>query len=225
MKLPITTKLSALFLGIFIAGCAYFPLRPGIGTIQSATGGGAFVRQSQNPQQASEQSYEKTSEVVLPGTNAGSILRTTERGTTHIGAAQKDTARDMAAKLGSLKSVVWVGLLVFLFGAASFVYPPVKLLVGGSVTTSAVITGSGLALIVLPSLLIGHELLILGVAFGAAGLYWFAHRHGSLAGALQALKDDAGKVIKKVESDFSAKPTPLVTPPVTQPVATPPPTV
>jgi hypothetical protein len=118
---------------------------------------------------------------------------------TVIGAAQKDTARDIAAKLGSLKGVVWVGILVFLFGATSFVYPPVKILVGGSTTTSAVITGAGLALIVLPSLLVGHELLILGVAVGAAGLYWFAHRHGSLAGELTALKSGASTLLNKIE--------------------------
>jgi hypothetical protein len=180
-----------------LAGCTYFPLRPGIGMIKSGADGGAYVRQSQNPQAESSQKFERTVETLQP-TN-GVVVRTTERGETHIGAAQKDTAREMAAKLGSLKGIVWIGVLVFLFGAASFVYPPIKLLVGGSVTTSAVITASGLALIVLPSLLVGHELLILGACAGAAGLYWFAHRHGSLAGALQALKDDAKVVVTKIE--------------------------
>jgi DNA-binding transcriptional LysR family regulator len=80
--------------------------------------------------------------------------------------------------------------LVFLFGAASFVWPPLKVLVGGSVTTSAVIAAAGLALIVLPSLLVGHELLILAVAAGAAGIYWFAHRHGNLKGVIDTLKEN-----------------------------------
>jgi hypothetical protein len=188
MKLKILAALALLGL----TGCGYFPLRPGVSRID---GTGAYVRQSQNPQQETVQKYERVTESVpagLPWTNSAlpnsTVLRVTEKGETHIGAAQKDTAREIGAKLGALKGVVIVGLLVFLFGAVSFVYPPVKILVGGSVTTSAVITGAGLALIVLPSLLVGHELLILAVAGGAAGLYWFAHRHGSLAGIVSTLK-------------------------------------
>jgi hypothetical protein len=169
-----------------LAGCAYFPLRPGIGMIKSGADGGAYVRQSQNPQSESSQKFERTVETLQP-TN-GVVLRTTERGETHIGAAQKDTAREVAAKLGSLRGIVWLGVLVFLFGAASFVYPPIKILVGGSVTTSAVITASGLALIVLPSLIVGNELLILGVCAGAAGLWWFSHRHGRLQGIVDSIK-------------------------------------
>lgn len=170
-----------------IAGCSYFPLRPGIGLIQSGPSGGAYVRQSQNPQAESTQKYERTTETIPAGlTNA--TVRITEKGETKIGAAQKDTAREMAAKLGSLKSVVWIGILVFLFGAASFVYPPLKIIVGGSATTSAVITAAGLALIILPSLIVGHELLILAVAGSIAGVYYFAHRHGTLKGIVETLK-------------------------------------
>ena len=94
----------------------------------------------------------------------------------------------MAAKLGSLKGVVWIGILVFLFGVASFVWPPLKIIVGGSVTTSAVIAAAGLALIILPSLLVGNEILILSICAGAAGIYFFAHRHGNLKGVIETLK-------------------------------------
>lgn len=181
-------KNKALLLGLaLLAGCSYFPLRPGIGMIKSGPEGGAYVRQSQNPQAESTQKYERTTETIPPGlTNA--TVRITERGETKIGAAQKDTAREVAAKLGSLKSVVWIGILVFLFGAVSFVYPPLKIIVGGSVTTSAVITAAGLALIVLPSLVVGHELLILAVAGAIAGVYFFAHRHGTLKGIVDSFK-------------------------------------
>jgi len=182
-------KLFALVSLIALTGCAYFPLRPGIGTI---TANGAYVRQSQNPQQASTQEFEKTTEFIP--TNGVGVVRTHEHGKTYIGAAQKDTAREVGAKLASLSIVVWVGLALAIFGAASFVYPPIKILVGGSVTTSAVLTASGVALIALPSLLVGHELLILSVGLGAAGLYWFAHRHGGLAGALAAAKADLEKL-------------------------------
>ena len=168
---------------LLLAGCTSFPLRPGVSRVDA---NGAYVRQSQNPQEGSKQIYEKSSETVLPGTT--NTIRTIERVETQIGAAQKDTAREIGAKLGALKGVVWVGVLVFLFGAASAFWPPLKLVVG-SVTTSVIIAVAGIALIVLPSLIVGHEILILGVAGGIAGLYWFAHRHGSLRGALDTLKE------------------------------------
>jgi hypothetical protein len=76
------------------------------------------------------------------------------------------------------------------------VYPPLKLLVG-SVTTSAVLAAAGLALIFLPSLLVGHELISLAIAAGGAGVYWFAHRHGSVTGQLAALKLDPSREEKK----------------------------
>lgn len=167
---------------MILAGCSVLPLRPGYSKVGN---GSAIVRQSQNPQEGSRQVYEK---VIESTTNSPStVIRSTERVETEIGAAQKDTARELGAKLGALKGVVWVGVLAFLFGAASAFYPPLKLVVG-SVTTSAVIAASGIALIILPSLVVGHEVLILGVAGGVSALYWFAHRHGTLRGALDALK-------------------------------------
>lgn len=153
------------------------PLAPGRASFRSENGSTYQVQQSQNPKTATTQKYERTKDG-------------TEKFETTIGAAQKDTAREVAAKLGSLKGVVWIGILVFLFGIASAVWPPLKVLVGGSVTTSAVIAAAGLALIVLPSLLVGHEILILAVSVGAAGIYWFAHRHGSLKGAIETLKEN-----------------------------------
>src|ERR1019366_6140002 len=35
---------------------------------------------------------------------------------TELGAAQKDTARELGAKLSSLKGIVWVGVGLFVFG-------------------------------------------------------------------------------------------------------------
>ena len=104
---------------------------------------------------------------------------------TELGAAQKDTARELGAKLSSLKGIVWVGVGLFVFGLASLVWPPLKVVIG-SVTTSAALTLGGLALMVLPSLIVGNELLILGgVAVGVGG--WFlAHRHGQLRGIVAA---------------------------------------
>ncbi len=175
-------RLSLLLSTLILAGCGVLPLRPGYSRV---TPQGAEVHQSQNPQSASKQIYEKSTETLLPGTT--NTVRTIERVETEIGAAQKDTAREIGAKLSSLKGVVWVGVLVFIFGAASAFYPPLKVVVG-SVTTSAILAVAGIALIVLPTVIVGHELLLIGGAAAVVGLYWFAHRHGSLRGALDTLK-------------------------------------
>jgi hypothetical protein len=112
-----------------------------------------------------------------------------EREETHaaaeLGAAQKDTAREMGAKLSSLKGIVWVGMGLFVFGLASLVWPPLKVIIG-SVTTSAALTLGGLALMVLPSLIVGNELLILGVVAVAVDGWFLAHRHGQLRGLVAA---------------------------------------
>ena len=93
----------------------------------------------------------------LPVTNIQAVVvsapmpvveREETRAKTELGAAQKDTARELSAKLASLKGIVWVGLGLFLFGLASLFYPPLKLIIG-SVTTSAAMLVGGLALMVL----------------------------------------------------------------------------
>ena len=89
------------------------------------------------------------------------VEREETRARTELGAAQKDTARELGAKLSSLKGIVWVGVGLFVFGLASLVYPPLKVIVG-SVTTSAALMLGGVALMVLPSMVVGNELLILG---------------------------------------------------------------
>jgi hypothetical protein len=142
------------------------------------------LKQSQNPKEPSTQVYEDVTE---SDTNSPAV-RHTVRVQTTIGAAQKDTARELGAKLASLRPVVWVGVLLFILGAASAVYPPLKILTGGSLTTSIVIAGAGLALIVLPSLIVGNEILILSVGVGVAAIYFFAHRHGTLKGIVDTLK-------------------------------------
>ena len=77
---------------------------------------------------------------------------------------------------------------MFAFSLASIFYPPIKLLIG-SVTTSAAILVGGLALMVLPTLIVGNELLILGVVAVAVGGWFLAHRHGHLRGIIDANKN------------------------------------
>jgi hypothetical protein len=104
---------------------------------------------------------------------------------TELGAAQKDTARELGARLSSLKGIVWVGVGLFVFGLASLVWPPLTAIIG-SVTTSAALMMGGVALMVLPNLIVGNELLILGVVVLAVGAWFLAHRHGQLRGVLAA---------------------------------------
>jgi hypothetical protein len=113
------------------------------------------------------------------------IEREETKARTELGAAQKDTARELGAKLSSLKGIVWVGVGLFVFGLASLVYPPLKVIIG-SVTTSAALMLGGVALMVLPTLVVGNELLILGGVGVAVGGWFLAHRHGQLRGIVAA---------------------------------------
>ena len=124
------------------------------------------------------------------------IEREETRAGTELGAAQKDTARELGAKLASLKGIVWVGVGLFVFGLASLVYPPLKVIIG-SVTTSAALMLGGLALMVLPSLIVGNELLILGGVAIAVGGWFLAHRHGQLRGTVAASAGQQAKASKQ----------------------------
>ena len=107
---------------------------------------------------------------------------------TELGAAQKDTARELGARLSSLKGIVWVGVGLFVFGLASLVWPPLKAVIA-SVTTSAALMLGGVALMVLPTLVVGNELLILGGVGLAVGAWFLAHRHGQLRGMVGVKRD------------------------------------
>lgn len=190
-------KFIPLILALTLLSGCMLPLKGGKATFSSPSLNGT-VQQPQNPKDESTQDLDRTVETeipVLPGDKVAGVevqkpttakIKTTEKLHNRIGAAQKDTAREAMAKLSSLKGVVWVGILLFVFGVASAVYPPLKLIVG-SVTTSAVCAAAGVALIILPSLIVGNEILILCVGGGAVIIYFFAHRHGHLRGQVTEL--------------------------------------
>jgi hypothetical protein len=140
------------------------------------------------------------------------IEREETRAQTELGAAQKDTARELGAKLSSLKGIVWVGIGLFVFGLASLVYPPLKVIIG-SVTTSAALMLGGVALMVLPTLVVGNELLILGVVGLTVGGWFLAHRHGQLRGTISATAggqtpaSDQSAVTSNQSSVASSQPT------------------
>lgn len=193
-----------------LCGCtATKPLKGGKATMTSKPAGivEQTVVQSDNPAQVSRQDQETVrtrSYTVPPGsrlesgeTNGAAVVvsapmpvveREETRAKTELGAAQKDTARELGAKLASLNGIVWVGVVMFAFGLASMFYPPLKLLIG-SVTTSVAITVGGLALMVLPTLIVGNEILILGGVGVAVGGWFLAHRHGRLQGFVDANKN------------------------------------
>ncbi len=119
------------------------------------------------------------------------VEREETRARTELGAAQKDTARELGAKLASLRGIVWVGVGLFVFGLGSLVWPPLKVVVA-SVTTSAAMMLGGVALMVLPTMVAGNELLILGVVAVAVGGWALAHRHGHLRGMVAATNGNPG---------------------------------
>jgi hypothetical protein len=138
------------------------------------------------------------------------LEREETRARTELGAAQKDTARELGAKLSSLKGIVWVGVGLFVFGLASLVYPPLKVVIG-SVTTSAALMLGGVALMVLPTLVVGNELLILGGVALAVGGWFLAHRHGQLRGVVSQMADGKSSMAKPpaaTSRDTSDSPSP-----------------
>ncbi|HEU5071078.1 MAG TPA: hypothetical protein VFV96_11800 [Verrucomicrobiae bacterium] len=204
-----------------LCGCAgTAPLKGGKATTLSKPTQGIeqTVVQSDNPAAVSRQDQEtvRTRSYTVPtgsrlesgATNAAAVVvsapmpvveREETRAKTELGAAQKDTARELGEKLASLKGIVWVGVAMFVFGLASIFYPPLKLLIG-SVTTSAAITVGGLALMVLPTLIVGNELLILGGVGVAVGGWFLAHRHGRLQGFVDANKNGVDDRLEQVVS-------------------------
>ena len=100
---------------------------------------------------------------------------------TELGAAQKDIAREVGAKLASLKPITLVGGILFVVGLASLVWPPLKAIVA-SATTSAAMMAGGLCLVALPSVIVGNERVILVAVALAVGGWFLAHRHGELRG-------------------------------------------
>lgn len=170
-------------------GCSSYSTKGGKSYMKAPSGVEAGLKQSNDPKAASTQEYIKTTEVTTQVPGVGPVTtKTVERVGTVIGPAQKNTVAEVGAKLASLRPVMYVGIAVFLFGAASLVYPPLKLIVG-SATTSAVACVAGVAMIALPSLIAGNEILIMCVAVGGVGVWWFAHRHGHVNGKLSVLED------------------------------------
>ncbi len=224
----VAPTVAVMLAAVLFSGCTMAPLKGGrASTVSKSTQGiEQSVFQGDNPAQASRQDQEtiKTRSYTVPAgsrlvethvttdaggatiTNAQAVVISAPmpvveheetRAKTELGAAQKDTARELSAKLASLKGIVWVGVAMFLFGLASIFYPPLKLIIG-SVTTSLAILVGGIALMVLPSLIVGNELLILGGVGAGVGVWFVAHRHGQLRGLVDAGKTEIEAAASKI---------------------------
>lgn len=170
MKWLLLTGLVALL------GCST-STRGGKSGFQTADGFLGGVQQPENPKDETTGEYV---EIRPDGT------RITWK--TKIGAAQKNAFGETVAKLRSMRPVMFVGIGLFILGAASLGWPPLKAIVG-SATTSAIAMAAGLALTILPTVVVGNEILILCLGVGAVGLYWFSHRHGALRAETRVLRE------------------------------------
>lgn len=169
----------------FAQGCVAARQKGGSATF-SSPGVVVGVNQSENPKDSTVQEIDRITERV-PAGEPDVVIRTTEHIKTRIGGAQKDLVGESMAKLRSLRPVMFLGVAVFLFGVASAFWPPLKAVVG-SLTTSAAIAGAGLALIILPTIIVGNEILLIIATLGLAVAWWFAHRHGELRGKIKTLE-------------------------------------
>jgi hypothetical protein len=198
--------LSILLMVPLLGGCMFGArIKGGTITHTSPTGAVTHQVQGQDPKSPTtmNQSSERTEHLLVPansfvtiGTNTIKLSSNADYSITIKdsinsvqGSAQKNVLGETIAKLASLQWITYLGALLFIFGVASGVWPPLKALVGGSLTTSAAIAGGGLLLIILPTVVVGHELLILGLVLGGVALWFLAHRHGSIGGELQSLKN------------------------------------
>ncbi len=190
---------------VFVGGCAQTPLRGG----RALAGPGIEIAQPQNPAAASEQTRSLTNsvELVLP---AGSIIRPRDPVTSSnlpveilttrpvtlrqssgetvgqsIGAAQKDMGREIAARMSAMRPVMWVGIGLLLLSVSMF-HPVVFVALGASRSVQMAAAVAGVVMIAAPSVLAGHERLVLfGGLAGVAG-YWWVRRYGEKDGERKA---------------------------------------
>lgn len=201
--MTLSKYLATVVVALMLAGCASPHVKPG--RVETAL---ATQVQPQNPKEAASLKTDsvRTMDFIAPAgtvisqkdplsqnvftftisTNMPVQVRQQDTVDSSIGAADMSIGK-LIAKLQSVKWIQGVGVVVFLFGATSLVYPPLRLLVG-SVTTSLIFAASGVSLIVLPIIVVGNEIPILLGCVGVAGAYLFVHRYGKKSGEVEVLK-------------------------------------
>jgi hypothetical protein len=209
--------LSPLVCLILLSGCSLLPKpqKPGAGTVNTPSVTAEFV-QPENPAQSAKQDVKtitkskleipegtKVTEITTSTNEAGVPIKyerifhldqaTTQESVTEtevktsVGAAQKDTAREIGAKLAAMRPVQYVGFILILAALAMF-HPVVR-----SVTMSStlqMVTGAvGILLIFLPMVIVGNEVILLVAGIGIPTVWFFVHKHGKLQGLVDANKD------------------------------------
>lgn len=143
----------------------------------------------------------KVERVKIPAPMARTV-KVTESTGAKIGAAQADTARGAwgdalatvekyRAKLGSMKPVQFVGIVLIVAALAMF-HPAVRAITM-STTLQAVTGMAGVAMIALPSVVVGNEKLILIAGIALPIAYFFIWKHGHLQGIVNMVKTEPTK--------------------------------
>jgi hypothetical protein len=195
-------KIAVVLLAFLLSGCATFKaLKGGAANIVfSKDKTEATVSQSENPADKAEQSStrkeSRETPVPVPVTKVtetttpdGTKIVTTESfstavskesidqsAQTKVGPAQKDTARELAAKLASMRPIQYVGIGCLLFAAAGLFYAPLRIILGGGKQFPLAIGLLGAGLVVAPQLIAGNETLILIGSAVAGFIYWMSIR-------------------------------------------------
>jgi hypothetical protein len=109
-------------------------------------------------------SVTKVTEVIPAGTVK--VVSSTRDTNQQIGAAQKDTSREISAKLASFQPVQYVGIALLLVAAAMF-HPAVRIAISGGKEVQMATAAIGLTLIFGPTLFVGNEKIILFAGIGS----------------------------------------------------------
>jgi hypothetical protein len=177
--------------------------------LQGLTSASQDMSQPENPKDAATQNRDETIESVTvipegstedfittdsqgkPATNRLTYKKPTTRTYRHVlkaaqsvGAAQKDTGREIAAKLAAARPVQYMGVILVLAACAMF-HPVVRAFVA-STTVQAVVGAVGLSMIFGPMVIVGHEGLMIGGGLVLILIVFFMHRHGRLQGIVDA---------------------------------------
>lgn len=191
------------------------PQRGGTASVQlggTAAPTAVTIAQPENPGTASSQAVERqeTRQTVVPVPVVkvtetpqpdGTVVRVTEQFApqiltstskeqtkSEIGAAQKDTSREVSAKLAAMRPVQFAGIAALALAVAMF-HPVVRIALGGGKTLQMYVAAAGLLLIFGPSVVVGNENLLLIGTLVLGGAVWGLSRLSHKEGQLDALRE------------------------------------